>query len=285
MPLTSPANVVLVVDAGNTRIKFALFEGAAIPGQLPRRLRSMVIGNQAPGPVEAFLNWLGDDARSIGLTIGAGTFPEKLDEVRAALPADLPAMTIISLTAEFPLAVQLESPETVGIDRLLSAVAANHVRTPGRPAVIIDSGTASTLNYVDPQGRFRGGSILPGMRLSAFSLHEHTARLPFIDPPRAEDPIPDIVGTNTTSAIRSGLYWGHVGAVKEILRQFLHRAAQESADDSEGARHLGNLATDDLPLVLVTGGGAGVVLPHLPHFCRHEPFLAMQGAVLVALNR
>ena len=93
-------------------------------------------------------------------------------------------MRVLQYAGELPLRVELEKPDHVGIDRLLDAVAVNSRRAPGVPAVIIDAGSAVTVDLVDGAGAFRGGAILPGLRLMAKSLHDYTALLPLIELPR-----------------------------------------------------------------------------------------------------
>src|SRR3972149_2904514 len=112
---------------------------------------------------------------------------------------------------DLPLVVRLERPDMVGIDRLVDAVAVNHLRQPGRPAVIVDVGTAITVDLVSADGAFLGGSILPGLEISARALHEFTDLLPLIDISEFSDP-PPALGMSTEAAMRSGLFWGTIGA-------------------------------------------------------------------------
>ena len=76
--------------------------------------------------------------------------------------------------------INLEQPNHAGIDRILNAVACNTIRPAGTPAVIVDTGTATTVDAISPDGAFEGGSILPGFELCARALHQYTALLPFV---------------------------------------------------------------------------------------------------------
>ena len=82
---------------------------------------------------------------------------------------------------DLPLEVRLERPDMVGIDRLVDAVAVNRLRDAGRPAVIVDVGTAITVDLVSADGAFLGGAILPGIQMSARAMHEFTDLLPLVD--------------------------------------------------------------------------------------------------------
>ena len=164
---------------------------------------------------------------------------------------------------QLPLALAIEHPQTAGLDRLAAAVAVNCLRDPGQPAIVVDFGTAITVDAVSADGAFLGGAILPGISLSATALVAGTSQLPPVDteftaPPRA-------IGRSTEPAIRSGIYWGAVGAVRALIEQ----AVEE----------LGNQ-----PLVAVTGGGAEVLLPQIDRNGEylHVPHLVLSGIALAA---
>ncbi|MCA9071622.1 MAG: type III pantothenate kinase, partial [Planctomycetaceae bacterium] len=150
-----------------------------------------------------------------------------------------------------------------GIDRLLNAVAANCVRSKNQPALIVDSGTATTVDTVDQTGAFMGGSILPGFELSARALHHYTALLPLIPLDELNGPKKPIpVGTNTRAAMQSGLYWGQVGAVRELLARSCRSFGFEN------------------PLTLLTGGGGALLAAEFPE-AQWFPHLSLQGLALV----
>jgi type III pantothenate kinase len=137
---------------------------------------------------------------------------------------------------DMPLVIDVESPERVGLDRLAAAVAANRLRQSDRAAVVVDAGTAITVNLVTADGVFRGGVILPGFKLTAQALAEGTDLLPLVTDYGLAEP-PPVIGRSTEGAIRSGLFWGNVGAVRELVARV--------------ARDL-----DRPPQVFVTGGDA-----------------------------
>src|SRR5688572_30389073 len=110
-------------------------------------------------------------------------------------------VTLIS-AGDLPLVVSLPQPDMVGIDRLLGAVAANEVRDPARPAIVVDLGSAITVDLVAADGAFRGGAILPGIGMSARALHEFTDLLPLIEMHALAEP-PSPVGNATVPAMTS----------------------------------------------------------------------------------
>jgi type III pantothenate kinase len=264
---TPPCATLLVIDAGNTRAKWGVLAGAEPDaGALPRCQRSGAVELGAPLPWSELICDHGTAGRCAAIT---GSNPHEAARIADEWPHNWSPPLIVHDRRSFPIAIDVDFPEQVGIDRLLTAIAANVVRTSDQPAIIIDSGTATTVNFVDPRGHFCGGAILPGFDLCARALHEYTALLPLIEMTDVLDSsaTPAELGRNTHAAISSGLYWGHVGAVKELLQRMTAGCSAMSAT---------------LPLVLLTGGAAPLLRPHLPDSIRLEPHLALQGLAIVA---
>jgi len=159
-----------------------------------------------------------------------------------------------------PLDIDVDSPELVGMDQLIAAVAANERRASHRPAIIVDAGTAITVDLVDADGVFQGGVILPGFRLSARALANGTDLLPNVDATFRTD-APQVIGKSTTAAIRSGLFWGGVGAIRELV-----------------SRTAAELHT--APQIFVTGGDAERVTGYLADEAQFVSDLVLRGIVL-----
>jgi type III pantothenate kinase len=138
-------------------------------------------------------------------------------------PDRLPSPRLLTDKRRLPLEIEVDFPERVGIDRLLNAVAANAIRDLSQPAIIVNSGTAVTVDLVGGEGAFLGGAILPGILLSAKALHAETTTLPHVDPWKLLKDEPPVLGKNTEAAIASGLYWGHLGAVRELVGRLMER--------------------------------------------------------------
>ena len=169
------------------------------------------------------------------------------------------------VTGDLSIDVRVDQPERVGIDRLLNAVAVNRLRQPSRSAIVVDLGTAGKVDLIGPDGAFEGGAILPGVNLAAKSLHTGTASLPQL---RSEDfdQTAPIVGKSTQQAITSGIYWGIIGAVRELVTRMSQMC-------------------DQPPQLFFTGGGAQQLVLHLQDdqtFIRHIPNLVLTGVALVA---
>ena len=257
--------VRLLVDAGNSRIKFGLFDESRDADGLPKCWRSVMISAGSAMPWSQVREWLAaedsEDRQNVHGFL-AGSNPAEMDRVKRSWPDEWPAPVQVGFVAEaFPLKIPLPEPNKAGIDRLLNAVAANCLREPSQPVLIVDSGTATTIDAVNADGDFLGGAILPGFELCARALHHYTALLPLI--PLDELTVePPAVGTNTRAAMQSGLFWGQVGAVKELLGQ---------------SSRLHNFEN---PLILITGGGGSLLIPEIPN-ARWLPHLSLQGLALL----
>lgn len=268
----SDSDYILAADVGNSRIKFGVFKAITAPlattavpaSHLPACLHAIASPVSEPVPWDRIMGILPESLAAGGII--AGSNPAGVEMLLTNWPAACGTPRVIGDRSRLPLAVDVDFPEKVGIDRLLNAVAANAIRPADRPAIIVDSGTATTVDYVRADGAFAGGAILPGIELSARSLHRYTALLPLLSLEDLGTAVPSPLGRNTRDAIRSGLLWGQLGAVKELVERLGEQATAERREP---------------PLLLLTGGGAPLLARWLPS-ARWEPNLALQGLVLAA---
>jgi type III pantothenate kinase len=127
---------------------------------------------------------------------------------------DLEPMVVVSSMRGVPL-IHYDRPSDVGADRLCDAVAAIDRYGPG-PLIIVDFGTGTVFDAIDAGGSYLGGSIAPGIGIAAEALFQRASRLPQIEIDRP----PAAIGTNTTTAVQSGLLFGYVGLVEGIIERF-----------------------------------------------------------------
>jgi type III pantothenate kinase len=252
---------LIAVDIGNSRIKLGLFTAS---GEQPR--------SAAPTPANVFsvpaiswdekalVNWLSD--------VPAGT-PWWIASVNRPAAARLtewignkwPVRNLAD--TDLPITAAVTRPDHVGIDRLAGAVAANRLRDPARPGIIVHVGSAITVNLVTADGIFRGGAILPGLGTSARALHDFTDMLPHA-PLEETLTTPPAIGTSTLSAIHSGLYWGAVGAIRELVA----RTSATLGDSANKAE------------VFLTGGAARAVADQLDPTAVYVEHLVLSGIAL-----
>jgi type III pantothenate kinase len=259
-------NLVIAVDAGNSRIKFGVFErGQNSEGQaLPACLASSAVAAAEQIDWASVTAHLEEWVSHITLAVIAGANPAGVERLLSSWPAAFEIVPrVMKRAAELPLHVSVESPDKVGIDRLLDAVAANVLRPQGEAVVIVDAGTATTVDLVSAEGAFEGGSILPGIELGARALHQYTALLPLIDVPALLAGSVPPLGRNTREAIGSGLWFGQIGAIRELIFWLAQSTAR-------------------LPQILVTGGNGRWLAPALRLDADFEPDLALRGLAHVA---
>jgi len=255
---------VVAVDVGNSRIKFGLFEHPAAPAALPHPQRTLTLKTENWEPVEIAI-WLAPlGPCDLSWQVASVNRPtaERIENWIASEGAS--DRWVRLRHSELPLSLDVEQPEAVGMDRLVAAVAANRIRPPERPAIVVDLGTAITVDVVSSEGSFRGGAILPGVALSARALHEYTDLLPELEMQTLEEP-PRALGTSTRGALASGIYWGAVGAMKMLIDQL--------------SRDL-----DAEPFVVLSGGAAAHVAQLVGPTVCYEPHLVLAGIVLASLR-
>lgn len=233
--------MLIAVDIGNTSIKLGCFAEPAT--DWPRLLQTTSLATRDAGtwhsleqlPPEPTSWFVGSVHRDAEIQLAKWVAHHRPhDSYRRLANADL------------PIVIDVDFPERVGIDRLLAAVAANALRRPNRPAIVVDAGTAVTVDVISAEGAFQGGIIWPGWRMMAQSLAGNTDALPLVTAGLEEGP-PPILGKSTEKAMRSGLFWGNVGAVREFIARLRAELPSEADVYVTGgdAQRLARLACSD----------------------------------------
>lgn len=117
------------------------------------------------------------------------------------------------------LNIKYRNPQEVGADRIANAIAAVH-HFPNTNIIIMDFGTATTFCVINAQKNYLGGAILPGIRLAADALAANTAKLPVIEIVKTEQ----VVGRSTIESIQSGVFYGALGACRELRMRIIQEA-------------------------------------------------------------
>ena len=165
--------------------------------------------------------------------------------------------------SDLPLSVKAEQPDRVGIDRLAAATAASHLVSSNKGCIIIDCGTAATVDMVASDGQFLGGAILPGPALLARCLADGTSLLPEVSSLGHASP-PPMPGRSTNNAIAAGVGFGIRGAVCRLV--------------DEARRELGSEAD-----IFLTGGWRGIVRGEFSNV-REFPDLVLSGIGIAAMR-
>jgi type III pantothenate kinase len=252
---------LLVINVGNTRIALGVF----VAGQLEYTRRIGVDQrNDFQGAIAEAWTHLAETA---GAEVAGSSVNPSLTEAleHAVDQATGKNVQWIGNDLDLPLPVKTDAPEKTGVDRVLNVAAAYEQMQ--KACVVVDAGTAITIDVCNDKGEFLGGSIAPGARMMLSALHRHTARLPEV-----ELAVPTgLIGISTEQAILHGVYFGLRGMVKEIVENY--------------ATELGNW-----PDVICTGGDAetlfggwelihavspdltlyGIALAYTEHHIKHE---------------
>ena len=152
--------------------------------------------------------------------------------------------------------IKYENPRELGSDRIANAVAAYEEY--GGPCIFIDFGTATTFGVIDDSGAFLGGTICPGIKLSSEALVTGTAKLPRFELTRPES----VIGRTTLTNLQSGMYYGYVGLVKNIVRKIRQELGQDA-------------------YVVATGGMATMIAEESKAIDKLDGLLTLKGLRLI----
>jgi type III pantothenate kinase len=204
--------MLLAIDIGNTEITVGVFEG-----EQKKTTFQMTTSIHRTADENAVL--LLSILKSRGLDVS--------DIKDVALCSVVPPLTsifddmvkryfgisplIVAAGVKTGIRICMDNPKEVGADRIVDAVAANHLY--GGPVIIVDMGTATTFEIVSKNGDYLGGAIAPGILSSAEALFQRAAMLPRIDLTAPNK----VIGTNTIDAMKSGVVYGYVGLVESMV--------------------------------------------------------------------
>jgi len=242
---------MVAIDIGNTRTAMA-----AVAGLETIEPCSVNTGD-FDGLVEAAeAAWARLGSSDRGTVVVASVVPKVLEKLRSVVESKLDRrLLVIREDIPLPMDVGVENPDTVGVDRVCCAAAAyERLR---QACTVVDFGTAVTIDCISDDGVFLGGAILPGLELACRALNQFTAALPLV---AIEEP-DDAIGRTTTEAIRSGVLYGLVGAVRELTERY--------------ATKLGRW-----PHLVATGGGAEMVAGACQFVDSVVPYLSLRGVAL-----
>jgi len=207
--------MLLAIDVGNTNIVFALYDGLTIK----TRWR---IATDPRRTADEYAVWLmqllaieGYDRKVVAQIIVSTVVPRALHnlEVLASKYFDVKLLVAGEGAASYAIDIDVPDPKSLGADRAVNAIAA-HAKYAG-DLIVVDFGTATTIDAIDFKGAYKGGLIAPGLNLSLDALVGNTAKLPRIAIARPQTP--SVIGTTTESQMQIGIYWGYVGLIEGLI--------------------------------------------------------------------
>src|SRR5918995_5801986 len=244
----------MAVDVGNTQTVLGLIDGKEPRGQWRITTEAHRTADELAVVFTGLLALEGLSPDELSAMIGSSVVPGLTRSYRN-LASEVFRVPYFAVTAEMETGLdnRYDDPGAVGADRIVNAVATG--KHYGFPAIIVDIGTATTVEAVNADGCYLGGAILTGLYVSLDALVSKTAKLPSVD---LEEEPPRVIATNTPDSIRSGFIYGYAGAVDALIRP----SREEWGED--GVR------------VVAPGGPAGIIVPHCREIEEFDPDLTLK---------
>ena len=249
----------LAVDIGNTNIVVGLFDGSRLVSSFRMASERNRTADEYGIMMDQFLNHRGIRKEQIEGAIISSVVPPLNDAVEKAVSQYCGISVPLQLGpgVKTGLAIKIENPKEVGADRVCDAVAVTSLY--GAPAIVVDFGTATTFSAVDCEGAFIGGAIAPGVMTASDALFSKASKLPKVDISRPKS----VIGKNTVTAMQSGIFYGTIGMVEEIVGRM------KAEMGLEGIK------------VVATGGLAGLVAKETSAIDLVDPDITLQGLRII----
>jgi type III pantothenate kinase len=257
--------MLLAIDIGNTNIVLGVFDGK----KLAHSWRLTTLRERTADELGLLVHGLFDvsrvDRRAVRAVIMASVVPPLTSPARGMVERyfNLKA-TVVEPGLETGMPILYDAPADVGADRIVNGIAAyeQYGRATKSALVVVDFGTATTLDAISARGEYLGGAICPGVTISADALFQRAARLPRIDVRKPSS----VVGRTTVGAMESGLFWGYVGMVEGLVRRM---SAELAGTEGQSVR------------CVATGGLAEVIAPETSLIHHVDPDLTLNGLRIV----
>ena len=249
--------MLLCIDVGNTQMVIGLFDGAELADHWRIATVAERTSDELALMIQQFLGFHGFafDESVTGVAICSGV-PRVTAELREMTERyfGYPAL-VLEPGIRTGMPILYDNPKEVGADRIANAVAAYDLY--GGPSIVVDFGTANTIEAISAKGEYLGGAIFPGIEISMDALFGRAAALRRVElvPPR------HVIGKSTVESIQSGAVYGFSGQVDALVDRF--------------QAELGECT------VIATGGEAERIIPHSRTVQHHEPWLTIQGLRIV----
>lgn len=249
--------MLLVIDIGNTNIKFGLFKDEDLVLLARFSTDRTKTSDEFAGEFHALLSLYDVDKSQIDGCIISSVVPQVLRTVRQAINKAVGVEPlVVGPGIKTGLNIKIDNPSSTGADLVTGCVAALHLY--GAPTIVISLGTATTIIVLDKNGAMIGGAISPGVAISLTALSDKTALLPSV----AMEAPQRVIGKNTDECIRSGLVLGNACMIDGMIDRI--------------NRELGCECT-----VVATGGIAQDIIPSCSHDIIIRDDLMLQGLRII----
>ena len=256
--------MLLTIDAGNTNVVFSVYDAERQRGLWRCATDSKRTADEYAVWLTQLLTLRGLYPRQISDAVIASVVPGATFNLKRLCKDHFGCEPLIVGDPRIDLGVRavVTRPEEVGADRLVNALAAAAAYTP--PLIVVDFGTATTVDVVNAEGNYCGGVIAPGINLSLEALDRAAAKLPRVEIVQPAE----VIGTSTVACMQSGIFWGYIGLIEglvgRIRAEFLaaHPAASMPVIGTGGLAVLFSRATSAIDHVDTELTLRGLVLIH-----------------------
>lgn len=212
--------MLLCLDIGNTQIHGGVFDGDTLRCQFRQTTHPLGSSDEFGVYFTAVLRENGVDPRAVHHAAVCSVVPPALYPVRGACVKYFHCEPfVLQAGVKTGLKVRYRNPHEVGADRIAGAIAAT-LRRPAANVIVVDCGTATTLDVITAEADYLGGAILPGVGISIETLASRTAKLPTVEVQRPATAL----GRSTVESIQAGVYHGQVGAIRQLLGELTREA-------------------------------------------------------------
>jgi len=253
--------MLLAIDVGNTQTVIGMFASGPGPAELVHHWRISSHAERTSDEMAMIISQLLElqgyevDVAVDGIAV-ASVVPRTTAALREMSERWFPVPTVIvEPGVRTGMPILYDNPKEVGADRIADAVAAYELY--GGPTIVVDFGTATTVEAISARGEYLGGAIVPGIEISLDALFGRAAALRRVElvEPR------NVIGKNTVEAIQSGAIYGFAAQVDGLCARF-----EEELGEST---------------VVATGGLAGLIAPLTESIDHHEPWLTLNGLRII----
>ncbi len=249
--------MILVFDVGNTNIVLGVFKGTQLTANWRLSTSRYRTSDEYGIMLRELFSFSGIEMKLVRAVVISTVVPPltfTLERVSRKYFNLVPL--IVGPGMKTGLSLKMENPREIGADRIVNAVAGLELY--GGPLIIVDFGTATTFCAISARGEYLGGAIAPGVSIATEALFTRAAKLPRVEIVKP----PAVIGKNTVSSMQSGIFYGYVGQVDEIVR----RMKKELGENTK---------------VVATGGLAALFAQESEHIDRVDPYLTLNGLRII----
>jgi type III pantothenate kinase len=211
--------MILSLDVGNTQIYGGLFEGAAGQEKMLVSFRRNSKQGSSSDEIGVFLRMVirenGFEPANVKQIVLCSVVPEVIYSLKGACQKYFGITPfILQAGVKTGLRIKYRNPLEVGADRIANSIAATYLY-PNKNLILVDLGTATTFCAITKERDYLGGSIVSGLKLNMEALESKTAKLPSVEIVSKNE----VLGLSTVESLQSGLYYGHLGTMREIINR------------------------------------------------------------------